>query len=134
MVSPSRFSAGRRVLLACLLLVCWTFQLFAESRLQPEQGLLFLRNGSVLQGQVIAHGDSFLIVMDEGTEIRVLQKQVLLKCETLEQVYRYQLRKLSQDDVTSHLRLAHWCLRHQFLDGAKSQLEHNTVFSFQDYR
>ncbi len=118
------------MLLACLLPVCWTFQLFAESGLQPERGLLLLRNGSVLQGQVIAHGDSFLVAIDEGTEIRVLQSQVLLKCETLEQVYRYQLRKLARDDAASHVRLARWCLRQQFLDGAKSRLEHVRTLNF----
>ncbi|MBI84654.1 MAG: hypothetical protein CMJ81_15790 [Planctomycetaceae bacterium] len=130
MVSPSRFSAGRRVLLACLLPVCWTLPLSAESGARSEQGLIFLRNGSVLQGQVIAHGDSFLVAMDGGTEIRVHRNQVLLKCETLEQVYHYQLRKLARDDAASHLRLARWCLRHQFLDGAKSRLEYVRKLDF----
>jgi hypothetical protein len=83
----------------------------AEPPFTPQAGLLLLRNGHVLQGQVTQAGDFYVVILGPSSEIRLPAKDVEAQVATLDEAYRLKLRGMFGEGAAPHLDLADWCLR-----------------------
>ncbi len=97
------------VLLALLLPALLAAQELAN--LSPQAGVLVLRNGQLLKGEITRAGDHYIVTFGVGGEIKIAAKEVEAQCADLEGAYDYKLRRLSGDGAGPHLDLAEWCLR-----------------------
>jgi predicted CxxxxCH...CXXCH cytochrome family protein len=109
-----------------LLLAHWVLDPLAaaavESGHAPRNSVLLLRNGGVLEGQVIPAGDRYVVVLGDCAEIRVPVRDVDLHCVDLDEVYLRKRSRLASNDVTGHLDLADWCLQYKLHARAADQL------------
>jgi len=90
----------------------------------PSDGprnLLVLRNGRIVSGRVSRVGDFYYVALPNG-EIRVKATDVDFSCQTIDEAYRRKQAAIKQGDAEGHLRLAHWCQRHQLLGAAAAEL------------
>ena len=112
--------------LLLLLLALWVLDPLAavavESGHAPRSSVLLLRNGGVLEGQVIPAGDRYVVVLGDRAEIRVPVRDVDLHCVDLDEVYLRKRSRLANNDVTGHLNLADWCLQYKLHARAADQL------------
>ncbi len=89
----------------------------------PQEGVVLLCNGHALRGRVTRVGDFYRVAVHNG-EIRLRADQVEFVCRDLEEGYRRKRATIKVGNVTDHLRLTHWCLRHNLLDHAADELIH----------
>jgi hypothetical protein len=87
----------------------------------PEQGVVLLRNGQIIEGRITRAGDLYYVVLPEG-EIRLKAAEVELCCRNLEEGYQRKRASITADTVEEHLRLAQWCQRHELLRAAAAEL------------
>ena len=106
-------------LACCAVAVC-----HADSpSLGPQQGVLVLRNGRVLRGEITQVGDRFIVAIGDTDEVAVPVASVELRCNSLEDAYRRQAERLSPATTAAvHLALANWCLANALLPQAAEQL------------
>jgi hypothetical protein len=90
--------------------------------LEPGDGVLVLRNGSILQGRITPVNDMFLVTIGENGEVRLPRAEVEFQCRDLDEAYLRQRNALVSDTPAEHLELAEWCLRHGLLARASDQL------------
>jgi hypothetical protein len=111
----------------------------------PEEGVLLLRNGEVLEGKISRVGELYYVALPSaghqerpdhpldgqkaalpnawsGGEIRVKAADVELACRSLEEGYRRKRAATKPGDADAHVRLAQWCLRHGLLGHAGLEL------------
>ncbi len=93
-----------------------------ELTLEPQDGVLVLRNGFVLQGRITPVNDMFLVTIDANGEVRLPRADVEFQCRSLDEAYLRQRDSLASDEPAAHLGLADWCLRHGLLARAADQL------------
>ncbi len=84
--------------------------------------LVVLRNGEILQGQIQAAKNDRLTVRMPRGEISVRQAEVDVIAASLDDAYALKLAKIPPTDVEGHLDLAAWCVRHELLGSAASEL------------
>ena len=94
----------------------------AEPLLSPQAGLLLLRNGNVLAGDITQAGDYYVIVLDKSSEIRLLAKDVEAQVATLDEAYELKRHGLFGRGAEPNLDLADWCLRHGLVARCREQL------------
>lgn len=90
--------------------------------LEPQQGLVLLRNGQILQGKITRTGDRYLVWLADG-EIRLAADQVELVCRNMEDGYRKKREKTELTRAEDRVRLAEWCLEHKLWDYADVELK-----------
>jgi hypothetical protein len=90
--------------------------------LSPQAGLLVLRNGQVMQGNITRAGDHYIVTFGAGGEVKIAAKEVEAQCADIAGAYDYKLRRLSGDGAAPHLDLAEWCLRHHLHRQCAEQL------------
>ncbi|WP_254508067.1 hypothetical protein [Anatilimnocola floriformis] len=110
----------RTILLILLLPALSVAQEFTS--LTPQAGLLLLRNGHMLQGQITRAGDNYIVTFGIGGEVKIAAKEVETQCADIEGAYDYKLRRLSGDGAGPHLDLAEWSLRHNLHRQCAEQL------------
>jgi hypothetical protein len=89
----------------------------------PQQGVLVLRNGRVLRGEITHVGDRFIVAIGDTDEVAVPMASVDLQCNSLEEAYRRRSERLSPAATAAvHLALADWCLTNALLPQAAEQL------------
>lgn len=109
--------------LLCLLWLPWlAVPAAAQAPLTSQTGVLVLRNGQVLAGEILPAGDYFVITQGSDVELRVRAEQVECFCESLVEAYEFKLRHLTGSGALPHLKLAEWCLRHDLLPQCAAQL------------
>ncbi len=88
----------------------------------PQQGLLVLTNGSILQGVISREGEKYRIMLPKG-ELQVRSTEVDFFCHNMSEAYahRRELRRFATADA--HLEMVRWCLQHGLLDHARAELE-----------
>src|SRR5207302_4958216 len=104
--------ARPRYALIVLLLVAVGRCATAQSSLAPKAGILVLRNGRVIEGEVTRAGDFYLVTKGEGSELRLKADEVESFCASLLEAYELKARRLSGTSAKPHIELAQWCLRH----------------------
>jgi len=87
----------------------------------PSEGVLLLRNGSLLRGEITESGDGFDVVVDSG-RIHVKPEDVEFHCRNLEEGYRQKRASIRPGDFRAYLDLAQWCQRHGLLERAAEEL------------
>jgi hypothetical protein len=89
----------------------------------PEEGLLVLANGSIMEGTIARDGDYYRVLLDKGT-LRVRVDQVDFFCQTMAEAYqRRQARRLGQmPSADAHVEMAQWCLQHNLMEFAFAEL------------
>jgi hypothetical protein len=92
-----------------------------EPAVSPQMGVLVLRNGYVVQGQITQAGDRYLVTLGASDEIRLPVSAVEFQCRTLDEAYQRKRDALDGSSVNQRLELAEWCLRQQLLHRAADQ-------------
>jgi hypothetical protein len=85
-------------------------RVYADS-LTPEAGLVVLKNGNVLEGNVTRAGDYYIVTQGQSSELRLPAAQVEAFCGSLDEAYEFKQRHLAGRGAKPHLDLAEWCLR-----------------------
>lgn len=101
---------------ACLPLVA------AEPTITPQAGVLVLRNGRVLEGEITWLGERYAVTTGENYEVRVPAADVEMHCRTLDEAYHRKLSALPPNNAQQRLQLAQWCLRQNLIARAADQL------------
>ena len=83
----------------------------------PRRGVLLLRNGEMIEGEVTLAGDRYDVVVPSG-EIHVRRTEVQYFGQTMLECYERRKALVSPDKVQDHLELAEWCLRHRLYEQA----------------
>ncbi len=94
----------------------------AQSPPAAPPGVLVLRNGHVLHGQISRYRDGYIVALSHRGEIRLTESQVDFACPTLEEAYRRKRRAVDPRDAREHLDLAEWCFRQDLLGHAADHL------------
>jgi hypothetical protein len=115
-----------RAALDCLQCMLWLSVLAASAAAQtpltPQRGVLVLRHGQVLAGEILPAGDYFVVTQGSDVELRVRAEQVECFCGSLVEAYEFKLRHLTGSGALPHLKLAEWCLRQDLLPQCAAQL------------
>src|SRR5688572_17600789 len=82
-----------------------------EPSLVPQHGLLLLRNGHILQGEITQAGDFYVVILGKTSEIRLPTKEVEAQVASLDEAYELKRHGLFGRGAGPHLDLADWCLR-----------------------
>ncbi len=107
-----------RILVALWLLVGSGAALAESPPTATSPGVLLLRNGNLLQGQITQSGDHYDVAQRDG-EIRVRVTDVEAACRDLNHCYQVKLSHLTAGQINDHLALAEWCLRYGLVDEAR---------------
>jgi hypothetical protein len=83
-------------------------------------GVLVLRNGSVLEGEIRQAGDYYHVAAANAT-LQVHVDQVDMFSASLEAACESRRERMSSTS-DAHLELARWCLRHHLLDQASQEV------------
>ncbi len=118
-MSTSRYAlAGALLLLLALPSVSQ-----CDQPLLPQAGILVLRSGRVLRGNILYEGDRYVIGLGDEDQVSVPQTSVLMHCDSLEEAYQRQRDAMrAEATAAEHLQLADWCLRYELTDSAAEQL------------
>ncbi len=76
----------------------------------PDAGVLLLRNGHVIQGQVTKAGDFYVVTLGDSGELRIPAADAECTAASLTALYEAKTQQLD-GRISSHLDLADWCLR-----------------------
>jgi hypothetical protein len=96
----------------------------AQQTAGPEktsEGVLILRNGNVIAGQITRSENRFIVAV-EGGLVSVDLGDTELFCRTLEEAYTHKALVVGINDIHGHLELAGWCQRQGLLERAKGEL------------
>lgn len=93
-----------------------------QSSLAPQTGVLVLRNGQALDGEVTRAGDYYIVGKGQGSELRLKADDVELFCGSLVEAYEFKAAHLSGISGRPHIELAKWCLRHGLFAQCSDQL------------
>jgi hypothetical protein len=104
-----------------------------SSSLEPQQGVLALRSGGVIEGRFSKLGDQYVVVV-HGGEIRIDADKVEVACRSIDEAYILKRAGLSHHSVSSHLRLAEWCIRHKLFEQAEGEIDTARVIDEGDRR
>jgi len=94
-----------------------------QPSLTPQAGVLVLRNGQVLHGQITRAGDYYVVIIGPSSEIRLKAEEVEIACRDLEEAYLHRLQRMDPTALNQRISLAEWCLRNGLLDYASEQLD-----------
>jgi hypothetical protein len=109
-------------LLAALVLA-WSLAAAQEAALLgPQPGVLLLKTGQVMRGDITPAGDHFVVAINAGGEVKIAADKVEAQCADIEAAYDWKLRRLSGEGAGPHLDLAEWCLRHNLYRQCAQQL------------
>ncbi len=116
----------RRLRLGCAMLLVVVITGSARSdrpELTPQPGILIMRTGHVLRGDIIRVGDRYVVTTGPQDELRVPVSRVEFRCRSLDEAYRAKQRILPVTcTVADHLKLASWCLQYGMFSAAAEQL------------
>jgi len=88
----------------------------------PQEGVLLLRNGEVLEGKIVRVGDFYYVAVPNG-QVRIRAADVEAACRTLQEGYRFKRQNIRLPSAQEHLNLGQWCIRHGLVEEAQQELE-----------
>lgn len=110
---------------ACVAVAILTMSAGIAAELPRHQSkVVVLRNGNVLSGVVRTENQRLVIAKGDDRVTRVALNDVDFVCKDMHEAYRRKLSRLAADNLHQHLRLAQWCLRYEYVDGAADRLLH----------
>ena len=90
--------------------------------LTPQAGLLVLRNGHVLAGEITRAGDYYVVTLGSTGEVRMPADEVEFQCGSMAEAYSKKRDAMSGSGSRPHLELASWCLRHNLHEQCAEQI------------
>ena len=111
------------MLSAIITLILTAVATASQPSLTPQTGVLILRNGQVLHGEITRAGDYYVVTLGPTSEVRLQASEVEIACRTLDEAYVHRLQRLDPTSQKQRIALAEWCLRNAMLDQAQEQLE-----------
>ncbi|MCA9101496.1 MAG: hypothetical protein KDA63_10115 [Planctomycetales bacterium] len=93
----------------------------AVANLEPQRGVLALRSGGVIKGDYMRLGDQYVVVVNGG-EIHIDVSKVEVACRSIDEAYQLKRAAITLPSVSSHLRLASWCLNHRLFQQAAGEI------------
>lgn len=96
-------------------LVVGTGAVYAETQ------VVVLRNGSVVEGEVVSLGDYYRVTT-AATEMRLASRDVERLTSTLIEAYDAKRADIRQPQADDHLRLAAWCIRQELWPQAAREI------------
>ncbi len=93
-----------------------------QTLLGSQNGVLVLRNGHVLHGDVTRAGDYYIVSQGDSSELKLKHDEVELFCGSIDEAYEFKMRHLSGTSARSNLELARWCLRQSMYDKCAEQI------------
>jgi hypothetical protein len=108
--------------LVLFLLLSIPLALRGEDSLVPQAGLLVLRNGQILEGEITRAGDYYVVTLGATGEIRLPAAEVEGRFGSMDDAYRAKRDALPDRGADPHLDLAEWCLRHNLKRHCAEQL------------
>ncbi len=94
-----------------------------EPSLQPQRGVLVLRNRQVIAGDVTPVGDYYLVSLGKTGQIRLAAREVEMVCRDLPEAYQRKREKIEVKSAAAHLDLADWCLKQSLHANARQEIE-----------
>lgn len=94
----------------------------ADPVIAPQAGILVLRSGGVLRGDITRIGDQFVIAFGDNSDMRLPAAAVEMHCRDLDDAFQRKLAALVPDSAEKRLDLVEWCLRQRMIDRAAGQL------------
>ncbi len=76
-----------------------------------EEGLLLLKSGFVLEGEVVLQGENYSVTTSEA-HVRVPRESVRYLGRSKFELYLFQKSEIAASDVNAIVELAEWCHRH----------------------
>ena len=90
---------------------------------EPKQGILVLRNGTVVTGNISQRDGLYEVQGDQGT-VQIPVEFVKLRADDRRQAYqKLHAQAAARENAGSHLMLAKWCIDNYLEDEAKFELE-----------
>jgi hypothetical protein len=86
-----------------------------------NHGLLLLKNGEILEGDVTRSGDYYLVVAADS-ELQIRLHDVEAVCRDLEDAYRSKAAKINPLSAEDHTLLAQWCIDRKLFGHAAREL------------
>jgi hypothetical protein len=117
-----RMTSPGGILLAAILLTIWSAAAQDGALLGPQPGVLLLKNGQLLRGDITRAGDHYVVTLGVGGEVKLAADKVETQCTDVLAAYDWKLRRLSGEGAAPHLDLAEWCLRHNLHRQCAQQL------------
>jgi hypothetical protein len=108
-------------LLSPIALLAAATAVLADPAATTGQSLLLLRNGEILEGQVSRDGERYIVAIENG-ELRIPARDVDFQCDTIDQAYQMQSKRIAPQQLDERLKLAEWCLRHNLYDRAAGEI------------
>lgn len=101
-----------------------TISIFLFSSLTVSADIIHLKNGRKLEGEVIDKGEKLEIKMEYGS-VEVFKENVkkIIKGKSKKQIYKERVKKLNEDVIKSHLKLAMWCKKNELFDEMRAELK-----------
>ena len=87
-----------------------------------QPAFVLLSDGRIVSG-VLTEEDGVLIVQQRVGTMKFPKKRVEKIFDSIEQVYRYKLEQLPENDFSERINLARWCLGQKMEPEARHQLE-----------
>jgi len=87
----------------------------------PQEGVLLLLNGEVLQGKIVRVGDFYYVAVPNG-QVRIRATDVEIACRTLQEGYQFKRQNIRLPSAQEHLNLGQWCIRHGLVEEAQREL------------
>jgi hypothetical protein len=113
---------SRLNLAGVLLLVLAAGAAAQDAAFAPRAGVLVLRNGNVVQGQITRLGDRYLVLVGEASEVRFPAADVDFQCGSLEEAYFRKRELLDPASIRQRIELAEWSVRHGLTHRGADQL------------
>jgi hypothetical protein len=88
-----------------------------DSPFGPRPGVLLLRNGELIEGDITLAGDRYDVAVPSG-QMHIRRSEVQFVGRSMLECYDRRKASISIDKVQDHLELADWCLRHHLYEQA----------------
>ena len=109
------------IMLWVIFLLLAPIQAAEPSDALPDSVLL-LRNGEVISGPITKVGDRYVVMLGDGSELRIAVSAVEMHCLNLDEAYLRKRSTANPQSAASHLALVDWCLRNSLHQHAADEL------------
>jgi len=88
---------------------------------RPQQGVLVLRGGQVLAGEITQAGDHYYLTLPTG-EISVRATEVAFRCADLGEAYLRRRESINAARLDERIKLVEWCLQYDLYAPAAREI------------
>ena len=114
-------------LLALLICIGGPSQLLAQANLQDAdvangEQILVLKNGQMLIGRIEQDAASLIVHVRQGSRLVIAKAKAEFVCNSKSEAFWGKSARIRASDVEQQVNLFRWCLQHELVEHAESQL------------